>query len=90
LSCTVRRISDPHPFHADPDPGFEKFADPDPDPGCEKICGSGTRSSFLQKISVYLRKKAKKELRIRIKNADPDQDPGASKCGSNADPDPKL
>jgi hypothetical protein len=28
------RVSDPHPFHADPDldPGFEIYADPDPDP----------------------------------------------------------
>jgi len=24
------RVSDPHPFHADPDPVFEKIADPDP------------------------------------------------------------
>jgi len=31
------RVSDPHPFHADPDPGFETFADADPDPGCEKF-----------------------------------------------------
>jgi len=33
------RISDPHSFHADPDPdpGFEKFADADPVPGCEKF-----------------------------------------------------
>jgi len=25
----------PHPFHADPDPEFEIFADADSDPGCE-------------------------------------------------------
>jgi len=35
------RVSDPHPFLADPDPdpdpGFEKFADADPDPGSEKF-----------------------------------------------------
>jgi len=24
------RVADPHPFHADPGPGFEIFADPDP------------------------------------------------------------
>ena len=33
----IARVSDPHPFLADPDPGFEKFADADPDPGCEKF-----------------------------------------------------
>jgi len=27
------RVSDPHPFHADPDPGFEKIAYPDSQPG---------------------------------------------------------
>jgi len=27
------RVSDPHPFYADPDLGFEKSADADPDPG---------------------------------------------------------
>jgi len=27
--------SDPHPFHAGPDPGLENFADLDP--GCEKF-----------------------------------------------------
>jgi len=33
------RVSDPHLFHADPDLGFEKFADADPDldSGCEKF-----------------------------------------------------
>jgi len=36
LSCFIR-VSDPHPFNADPDPGFEKFADLDQDPGCEKF-----------------------------------------------------
>jgi len=31
---SILRVSDPHPFHADPDqdPGFDKFADADPDP----------------------------------------------------------
>ena len=32
----IARVSDPHPFLAAPDPGFEKFADADPNPGCEK------------------------------------------------------
>jgi len=26
----LTRVSDPHPFHADPNPGFQIFADPDP------------------------------------------------------------
>jgi len=32
LSC---KVSDPHPFHADPNPGFKMFADPDLDQGFE-------------------------------------------------------
>jgi len=30
-SIVLTRVSDPHPFHADPDLGFEKFGDADPD-----------------------------------------------------------
>jgi len=39
LLFAIPRVSDPHPFHADPDPGLEKFADadPNPDPGCAKF-----------------------------------------------------
>jgi len=33
----ITRFSDPHPFPADPDPGFEKFSNADPDPGSEKF-----------------------------------------------------
>jgi len=35
----VSRVSDPHPFHADPDPdpGLEIFADADPNPACENF-----------------------------------------------------
>jgi len=29
------KVPDPHPFHADPDPGFEINADPDPDLGLD-------------------------------------------------------
>jgi len=50
----VPRISDPHPCHADPDPGIEIMADPDPgfeivavpDPGLDFFgskCGSRSR-----------------------------------------------
>jgi len=60
----------------DPDPGFEKF-------------GSGTRSSFFQKISAYLRLKIKIRTLNLDQNADsdPDPDPGAQE---NADPDPGV
>jgi len=46
-------VSDPHPFHADPDPGFEKFAEPDPYPGCEKFADPDPSVHFYPKISVY-------------------------------------
>jgi len=31
------RVSDPHPFHADPDPGFEIYADADPVEGVKYL-----------------------------------------------------
>jgi len=70
------RVSDPHPFHADPDPVFDKFADADPDPGCEKFANPDPDPGH-QKISVYLRKKAK--IRTLDQKANLDQDPGALK-----------
>jgi len=36
------RVSDPHLFHTDPDPGFKIFADPDP--GCEIFATSGSKA----------------------------------------------
>jgi len=46
------RVSDPHLFHADPDPEFQIFADPDlgsqtfadPDPGFEIFAEYGFRA----------------------------------------------
>ena len=32
LTCQLSRVSDPHFFFADPDPGKNFYADPDPDP----------------------------------------------------------
>jgi len=46
----VNRVSALHPFHADPDPGFEKFTDPDPG------------LYFYQKLEFLHATKAKKEL----------------------------
>jgi len=45
------RVSDPHPFQADPDPGFEIFldADLDPDPGCEKFADPDPGLYFYEK-----------------------------------------
>jgi len=69
--------SDPHRFHADPDPdpGFEKFADADPDPWCEKIADPDQGLNFYQKLvfnKLYFRPKSNLD-----QNADPDPDPGA-------------
>ena len=33
ILCLYSRVSDPHFFFADPDPGKNLHADPDPDPG---------------------------------------------------------
>jgi len=49
LRLCQRQISDP--FHADPDPGFEKFADADPDhdPGCKIFAAPDLGLHFYQK-----------------------------------------
>jgi len=68
------RVSDPHPYHADPDPdsGFEINAYPDP--GLD----------FSPKL-VFSRLRRKRTLNPD-QNADPDPDPGTPKmqiqCGS--------
>jgi len=90
-------VSDPHPFHADPDPGFEIFADVDPDPRCEKFADPDPRLQFHQRMSALLRPKSNKRTWDPDQNVDPDPDPGTQKnadpdpgtpkCGSNADPD---
>jgi len=68
----VTRVSDPHPFHADPDPGFEIFADLDPDSGFEIFPDLDPDSGFeifadrdldpglyfFQKYVGFLRKKS--------------------------------
>jgi len=45
------RVSDPHQFHADLDPGFDIFADPDSDPGFE-ICAHLDPGFDFSKINV--------------------------------------
>jgi len=94
------RVSDPHPFYADPDPGFEKFADadPDPDPGWEKFAEPDPGLHFYYKSVFIDVKKSKKELFLRIKMRIQIQIRGLKKmrilihrlqkCGSNADPKP--
>jgi len=84
---TWTRVSDPHPFHANPDPGFEIFADADRDPdlGCEKFADPDPGLHLYQKIRVYLRQKGKKGTLDPDQNADPD--PGTQE---NADPDPGI
>jgi len=65
--------SDPHPVHADPDPGFEIYADQDldPDPG----------------LVLQMKKGKKRDLGFRMKIRIRIQE--LQKCGSNADQDPK-
>ena len=46
------RVSDPYPFHADPDPELEIFADLDPDPWCEIFAGLNPELDFFPKIMV--------------------------------------
>jgi len=88
------RVSDPHPFHADPDPnqGFDKFAyaDPDQDPGCEKFVDTDPDPGlhFYKKIMFVYVKKAKKNF-VSGSNADPDPDPDQG-TQENADPDPGI
>jgi len=82
----LTRVSDPHPFPADSDPGFEKFgdADADPDPGPYLY-----RKNSVQYILV---KKQKTELWNR-KCRSGSRFRGLTKSGSrgskNADPYPK-
>jgi len=45
-------VSDPHPFHEYPDPGFEIFAYPDPVFEMFKDSGPGL-DFFLQKILIF-------------------------------------
>jgi len=79
------RVSDPHIFHADPDPGFEIFkdADPGPDLECKIFANPDPDPGLIQKLGVFYVKKS------IIKTLDPDQnadpDPGTQK---NADPYP--
>ena len=87
---TKSRVSDPNPFFAVPDPGFEKFDVTDLDKGSEKFANPDPGFNFCKKF-VYLRIKAKKSL-SQDQNADPDRDldPGTQE---NADPEsgtPKM
>jgi len=43
------RVSNPHPFHADPDTGFEIFADPDPGLNFSQISINFTWNSVKKK-----------------------------------------
>jgi len=48
------RVSDPHPFHVDPNPGFEKFADADTDPGCDKFADHDPDPGLHKKKLLFL------------------------------------
>jgi hypothetical protein len=84
LHAHESRVSDPNPFRAYPDPGFEEFADADPDldPGWEKFADPDPVLSFNEKLCLY---KSTKQKNIFV---------SGSKCGSgsryrdseNADP----
>jgi len=88
-------------LHADPDPGFEQFADADQDPGCEKFADPDPSLHFYKKFMFIDVNKAKRELcvlikiliRIQIQGLKKMQIwiriQGLQKCGSNANPDPK-
>jgi len=52
LSTNRSRVSDPHPFHGDPDPGFYIFADPD--------TGFEIFAEIFRAISVFEVEKSKK------------------------------
>ena len=43
LTCQLSRVSDPHFFFADPDPGKNLHADPDSDPGGIRGRGLGVK-----------------------------------------------
>ena len=51
------RVSDPNPFHTDPDPdpGFQIFADPDadPDPGVEIFADPDWGLDLFQKLLFF-------------------------------------
>ena len=59
-------ILDPHPLHADPDPGFEIF--PDPDPGLD----------LINQLLFFMRQSKKNNFVCRSKCR---SDPGNSKNG---------
>jgi len=78
------RVSEPHPIHADPDPGLEIFADADPDPGCEIFADPDPELDFLSIIGVFYVSEVKKGTLDLYHNADPHPDPGTQR---NADLD---
>ena len=47
------RVSDPHFFFADPDPGKNLHADPDPDPGGIWGRGLGVREKMIFFLSFF-------------------------------------
>jgi len=49
-----RRVSDPHPFHADPDPRLEIIADPDPE--FETFADPISGLDIFQKLCFYVKK----------------------------------
>jgi len=50
-------VLDPHPFHADPDTGFQILADPYPDPGFEIFVDPNSGLDFFLQKLVFLREK---------------------------------
>jgi len=58
---TLTRVSDSHPFHADPDPEFENFSDADPDPGFEKFAkpDPDPGMGFIKNLCLCMSKKQK-------------------------------
>jgi len=62
---------DPHPFHADPAPGFQIYEDANPDPECEIFADPDPGLDLFPNISVFARKSEKRtldpdQMRIRI------------------------
>jgi len=49
------KVSDLHPFHADPDPGLEIFSDPDP--GFEIFANLDPGLNIFKKFVFFYRKK---------------------------------
>jgi len=83
------RVSYPHPFNADQDPGFEIFEDPDLDPGFEifedpdldpgfeMLTNQDTELNFFLKVSVFYLTKSEKRTLAPDQNAE--SDPGTPK-----------